>query len=217
MLEKDYLIEVRERFFHLHRTLENFWDAKTALKTRIDELREQGKTLRTEILEKKIHDEKMKFQNRRPEFYSEFEGYVDELIETINEIDTRPIEPERVREIRDAIELIKSGAMDMARTDQLNRSFDGDQQALKTLREFYVNGNYPDGNIKNMINDHVDLPGKLKDLGRGVILGDDSINQTGRFIGDLAKCYAVHKYEWSFNPDGFMEALRSGARLSDKD
>jgi hypothetical protein len=217
MLENSLLIEVRERFFHLHEALEDYQKATDAHKAKLADLKDKGKNYRPEFLEKQITDEKARYKEKRQTIFDQYKDYADELVETIQEIDNRPIEPERMAVIRDAVELIQSGAIDHQRADQINRSFDGDQQALKTLKKVYSDGGLPDGGIDSMINNQtIDLSRKLRDIGWDAILGEGSVNAVGRFIGDLANCYAVHKYDWQINKAGFAEMARRGAGLPEE-
>lgn len=218
MLENDLLIEVNQKFFRLHDHLEKYQKAKDAFESCSQAIRDKSDTYQQEYIEQQTQDAKSDFRALRESTFERFLELSGDLIDKLIEVDTRAIEPERVQAIRDAVDLIKSGALNYEAANQLNQAFEGDQQALKALKRVYTDANVSAGQIDDLINPHdLDLlPEKLRDLGWGAILGDGSVNRVGQFIGELANCYAVKKYDWVFDPDAFVKAMRVGAGLPEE-
>lgn len=132
----------------------------------------------------------------------------------------QPLDPERIGPLNNAIQLIQTGVLDYEAARLLNRSFEGDQVALKLLKNAYDKVGTPSGGggIDKMVMPlgPSDIQDGLKRSAYHVLYEGGLPSHFGKAVKTVAD-YLALDVDTAIKPNAMTAALRAGANLPESE
>jgi hypothetical protein len=141
----------------------------------------------------------------------------DDFADYYQEVVNRPLDLNDNR-LTNALSLINSGALDYESAKKLNQNFEGDQVALKILKNAYEKTGTPTGGIDQLVMTlgPSDIKNGLNRSAYHVIQEGGFPNHFGNAVKKVADFLAVD-IDTKIQPNAMTNYMRSGANLPDDD
>jgi hypothetical protein len=209
-------------------------ELRTRLKALVNKMKEWGAYVETyegqikKIEEKRgvwdpkfIEAEKQKIGSLAPlkaEQLKKIRELADDLGDYYRETLNEPLDPERIEPLNNAIQLIQTGVLDYEMAKALNKSFAGDQVALKMLKNAYEKTGTPTGGIDKMVMTigPEDIKSGLSQSAYDVIHSGLYLNHFSKAVKTLADYWDVD-LETQIKTDPLTDQARDAAGLPKKD
>jgi len=190
-------------------------EAKQAYKKASANLQAQKETYTPEHIAEQSAKIKQDYAAKMAGIYEDLSPRLDELQASIQEAQSTLDLSDTA--LTNALKLIELGGKDLGvdNINKINQSFQGNQPALRALQVIYkARGLSYDGGIDKMVYDIEGSFNQLKGVAQATFLNQTaSINS---FASKVAKIASLEKFTFEANPDpdGFSEAVRQGAGLT---